>query len=453
MALDPYRSWGYEPVAKLRGYKPAWSEDVFLSGDDLQGDKSLGNSQGNSRGSSWLPFGNGRSYGDSCLNQTGTLIDSRALDRFIAFDQETGLLTAEPGVTLASILKLIVPLGWFLPVRPGTSFVTLGGAIANDVHGKNHHCDGTFGRHVSRFSLQRSSGEQLECSAQENVDLYRATIGGLGLTGMVTNATIQLIPISSAYMDVRIDTFQGLDEFQALSDRRAGDYRYTVAWLDCVAGKKEFARGVFFSANHADTPPIEGAFEVITPKLSVPCSFPAWFLNRYSVRAFNSTYYFLHRRKNGTTLSQHFKSYFYPLDALDRWNRIYGSKGFYQYQFVVPREAIEVLDTVLKQVVEAGLGSFLAVLKEFGDLESPGLLSFPRKGYCLALDFASRGDKTVKLINTIDSAVCDAGGAAYPAKDRLMSEASFKSYYPDWERFTEFVDPQFNSDFWQRVRG
>ena len=167
MALDPYRSWGYEPVAKLRGYKPAWSEDVFLSGDDLQGDKSLGNSQGNSRGSSWLPFGNGRSYGDSCLNQTGTLIDSRALDRFIAFDQETGLLTAEPGVTLASILKLIVPLGWFLPVSPGTSFVTLGGAIANDVHGKNHHCDGTFGRHVSRFSLQRSSGEQLECSAQE----------------------------------------------------------------------------------------------------------------------------------------------------------------------------------------------------------------------------------------------------------------------------------------------
>ena len=440
MAIDTYRSWGCTPATAAHAFKPAWSEALFPEGEKNQGD-------------SWLPFGNGRSYGDSCLNRTGTLIDTRALDRFISFDHEKGLLTAEPGVTLAAILKLIVPHGWFLPVTPGTSFVTLGGAIANDVHGKNHHCDGTFGRHVPRFSLRRSSGELIECSVTENVELYQATIGGLGLTGMVTNATIQLMPISSSDMDVRIDTFQGFEEFQVISSQRSVEYRYTVAWLDCVASKNDFARGVLFSANHAENPPVEKTVSTIAPKISVPFSFPTWFLNRFSVRAFNSTYHFLQQRKNGATVSQHFKPFFYPLDALDRWNRIYGSQGFYQYQFVVPKNAIGVLDTVLAQVVDAGLGSFLAVLKEFGDLPSPGLLSFPREGYCLALDFASRGDKTVKLINTIDRLVCDAGGAAYPAKDRLMGEASFKCFYPDWERFTQYVDPQFDSDFWQRVQG
>jgi len=435
MAVTNYRSWGYAPESAVKARVPAWSNELI--NDD----------------ESCLAYGNGRSYGDSCFNSKGTLVDTRSLDRFISFDRESGLLTAEPGLTLNAILKLVVPAGWFLPVSPGTSFVTLGGAIANDVHGKNHHCDGTFGRHVTRFSLLRSSGEKLECSPIVNKDLYAATIGGLGLTGIISDASVQLIPITSEYLDVRIDTFRGLAEFHDLSSLRAQENRYTVAWLDCAASGREFARGVLLSANHSDYPPLSKKTLSIEPRLTVPFNFPAWVLNRYSVRTFNGLYFHRHRRIEGEKIRQGIKPFFYPLDALDRWNRIYGAKGFHQYQFVVPFDAIDTLESILRRIVQSGFGSFLAVLKEFGKLESPGLLSFPRPGYCLALDFASRGKKTTRLIDAIDHEVREAGGAAYPAKDRLMSEASFKSYFPRWEVFTNSVDPKFNSDFWQRVHG
>lgn len=435
MAITPYRSWGFTPAVPVVAHTPAWTDALF------EGDGS------------WLPFGNGRSYGDSCFNSDGTLIDTRALDRFIDFDPITGLLTAEPGVMLATILKLIVPSGWFLAVTPGTSFVTLGGAIANDVHGKNHHCDGTFGRYVTRLSLLQSNGEATECSPTSNSDLYAATIGGLGLTGFIANATIQLIPIRSSYLDVRIDTFYGLKEFQTLSSDRATEHRYTVAWLDCAASGGDFARGVLLSANHADYPPLSEEFIDLSPRHGVPFNLPPWLLNRYSVRAFNSLYFYRHRQMNGKSVRQHFKPFFYPLDAIDQWNRIYGARGFHQYQFVLPYDALEALEEILRRIVQSGLGSFLAVLKEFGDIQSPGLLSFPRSGFCLALDFAARGETTVRLIEAIDREVRDAGGAAYPAKDRLMNEESFKCYYPAWEEFSNFVDPRFQSDFWSRVNG
>ena len=435
MGITSYRSWGFIPTTPAKATKPAWTDDLFT------------------RGENWLAFGNGRSYGDSCLNSNGTLIDTRSLDRFIAFDRSTGVLTAEPGVTLNSILQLVVPAGWFLPVTPGTSYVTLGGAIANDVHGKNHHCDGTFGRHVKRFSLARSDGSVVECSPETSNELYAATIGGLGLTGIITNASIQLIPITSSHLDVRIDIFRGLDEFIALSSKRSPEHRYSVAWLDCAAKGRDFCRGVLLSANHAEYPPLPTECDSIAPQMGVPFNFPQWALNRYSIRAFNSLYFHRHQRQDGGMRRQHFKPFFYPLDALDHWNRIYGAKGFHQYQFVIPREAIDILESILRRIVQSGLGSFLAVLKEFGDIESPGLLSFPRDGYCLALDFASRGEATVRLITTIDREVREAGGAAYPAKDRLMSEESFKSYFPSWETFCTAVDPQFHSDFWQRVHG
>ena len=315
----------------------------------------------------------------------------------MAFDRERGRLTAEPGVTLAAMLRLIVPAGWFLPVSPGTSHATLGGAIANDVHGKNHHADGTFGRFVERFTLLRSDGERLVCSPTENIELYRATIGGLGLTGLVTEATIRLLPIRSDRMAVRVDRFHGLYGFRALADARRETHRYTVAWLDCAAGGRAFARGVFLAADHVDEDgPLEPAPS--GTRRSVPFPLPSRLLNRYTIGAFNSAYFARHRPLHRRTVEQHYQGFFYPLDAIDRWNRIYGTRGFHQYQFVVPPGAEAALESILGRIVRSGMGSFLAVLKEFGDIPSPGLLSFPRPGLCLALDFADRGARTETLI-------------------------------------------------------
>lgn len=438
-----YRSWGHVRAPAQLARVPAWIDDGTRAGVLADAPR---------RGTSSLAYGRGRSYGDTCLNSDGELIDTRALDRFIDFDRVSGRLTAEPGVTLAAMLRLIVPAGWFLPVSPGTSHATLGGAIANDVHGKNHHADGSFGRFVERFTVLRSSGEHLVCSAEENVELYRATIGGLGLTGLVTGATIRLLPIRSDRMDVRIDRFHGLDAFMALAARRRESHRYTVAWLDCAAGGDAFARGVFLAANHAHR---DGPLEPAPPgsRLSIPFPLPSRLLNRYTIRAFNSAYFARHRPLDGREIAQHYQGFFYPLDAIDRWNRIYGTRGFHQYQFVVPPGAGSALASILQRIVRSGMGSFLAVLKEFGDLPSPGLLSFPRPGLCLALDFADRGARTETLIRALDDEVREAGGAAYPAKDRLMTAEAFRAYFPAVDTFARQVDPRFSSDFWRRVHG
>jgi len=377
-----------------------------------------------------LPFGNGRSYGDSCLNSAGQLVDTKNLDRIISFDTELGVICVEPGVSFATLLKIVTPHGWFLPVSPGTSQVSVGGAIANDVHGKNHHCDGTFGCFVERISLLRSTGESRVCSADDNAELFQATIGGLGLTGIITSATIRLLKIGSTDMDVRTDEFHGLAEFAELSKQRKDDYRYTVAWIDCASAGDAFARGIFLSANHAQAGTLSNRKK--SSALSVPFALPSWLLNRYSIKWFNQLYFLSQRRNSGKTQTQHYQSYFYPLDSINNWNRIYGSRGFYQYQFVVPLSKMDVLETMLERA-------------------SPGMLSFPREGYCLALDFANRGQRTEKLIQELDKMVQQAGGAAYPAKDRLMSAESFQSYFPQLDRFKAQIDPHFSSDFWRRV--
>lgn len=433
--MSDYRSWGFTPPVTQRAEVPAWREAALAGPHAATGTR--------------LAYGRGRSYGDSCLNSGGVLIDTRGLDRFIAFDRENGLLTAEPGVTLAQILSVIVPQGWFLPVSPGTSFATLGGAIANDVHGKNHHVDGTFGRFIKRFVLHRSTGEVFECTPEVHPELFAATIGGLGLTGMITEATIALLPIKGAGMDVSIETFHGLEAFSALTAKYRDTHRYTVAWLDCASGGRNFARGVYLAANHEE----QGSLDVppVKSKLTFPFALPSWTLNRHSVRAFNQVYFQRHQMLNGQIRPQHYQGFFYPLDAIDRWNRIYGSKGFHQYQFVVPPGAEAVMEAVLRRIVQSGMGSFLAVLKEFGDVPSPGLMSFPRPGLCLALDFANRGARTESLIHELDAMVMEANGAAYPAKDRLMSAAAFQQYFPALNAFSEQVDPGFASDFWRRV--
>lgn len=430
----PYKSWGYTPKEKQAGFAPTWRHQL-----DLQGNTSS------------LPFGNGRSYGDSCLNSLGRVIDTRNLNHFIDFDQQNGLLTCESGVKFSDIIRVCGPKGWFLPVTPGTRFVTVGGAIANDVHGKNHHVSGTFGKHVVQFELKRSDGSNTLCSADQNNDLFKSTIGGLGLTGLISWAQFQLIPISSDKIDVWSVSFNGLEEFYELSATHSQAYDYSVAWLDCSATGNAFGRGIFLAGNHHQAPQANEKIplNLPDPSLSVPIHFPALTLNKYTVRAFNALYYRRHKREKHFQDDLH--KYFYPLDNIYGWNKIYGRKGFYQYQFCVPTDRKQDLESILSIIAREGAASFLAVLKEFGDVSSPGMLSFPMPGYCLALDFPDHGQSTVTLLAKINTIVQEAGGRVYPAKDRLMDAQSFQTYYPAYTNFKQFIDPGMSSDFWRRV--
>lgn len=395
-----------------------------------------------------LPFGNGRSYGDSCLNVGGALLQTRSLDRFIHFDRETGVLACEAGVLLAEILQLVVPAGWFLPVVPGTCYVTVGGAIANDVHGKNHHRAGSFGRYLRRFELLRSDGRRLICSSTENPEWFAATVGGLGLTGVVTWAELQLRRVSGPQMDVESIRFGHLDEFFSLCDESERDFEYTVAWIDCLGRGKHLGRGILQRANHATT---AASATSASRRLSVPFPLPISLVNPLSLRVFNTVHYHRQPARHKRT-SEHFQGFFFPLDGILHWNRLYGPRGFYQYQCVVPgpvgREATAEL---LGKIAHSGLGSFLAVLKRFGPVESPGMLSFPREGVTLALDFPNKGERVQRLFAALDKVVSQAGGTLYPAKDGRMPGALFRGGYPRWQEFSNYIDPASSSSFWRRV--
>lgn len=394
-----------------------------------------------------LAYGNGRSYGDVCLNDGGTLLHTRGLDRYIAFDPATGVLRCEAGVLFADILDFAVPQGWFLPVTPGTRYITVGGAIANDVHGKNHHGAGTFGEHLRGFELLRSDGQRIECDLTSNVDLYTATIGGLGLTGVIVWAEFQLLRIASPWMAQETRRFGNLAEFFALSAKSETDYAYTVAWIDCAASGKTFGRGVFYAANHA--PSAAAARTSRQRRLSVPFTPPFSLINGLSLRAFNSLHF--QRAREGHEIV-HYEPYFYPLDAIAEWNRIYGPRGFLQYQCVVPPEASEQATAeLLRTIAASGSGSFLAVLKVFADRPAAGILSFPRAGTTLALDFSNNGAATFHLLDRLDDIVAAAGGAVYPAKDARMSGARFRQYFPRWQSMLPHIDPKFSSSFWRRV--
>lgn len=393
-------------------------------------------------GRSVLPHGLGRSYGDSCLNENGTLLATRGLDRYIAFDAQSGVLRCESGVSLAEILQLVVPRGWFLPVTPGTKYVTLGGAIANDVHGKNHHQAGTFGCHVRAFELLRSDGSRRICTAQDNAEWFGATIGGLGLTGLITWAELQLKPIRSPLLEVQTQRFVGLAEFFRLSRESDASHEYTVAWIDCLSRE---GRGVFLRADHASGGNLARE-RVRGPRLSVPFTPPLSPVGRLSLRAFNALYF--RSAREGVRL-QHYEPYFYPLDRVGEWNRLYGPRGFFQYQCVVPEQGAIV--ELLQAIAAAGQGSFLAVLKGFGAQASPGWLSFARPGWTLALDFPNRGEPTRKLFERLDGVVANAHGAIYPAKDARMPAKLFKTAFPRWQELEKIRDPEFSSSFWRRV--
>lgn len=443
-------SWGRYPKASQSIRKVAWR-------DQMHSAITLAKASGGS-----LAYGNGRSYGDVCLNSSGELIDVSAIDRVIEFDREHGIIKAEAGITLRQILEIIVPAGWFLPVTPGTSWVTLGGAIANDVHGKNHHRAGTFGCHVVSLDLLRSGVIETISSTSDSAsggsNLFNATIAGLGLTGLIASATLKLIPISSHRILGECVRFESLDEFFELSRNSDAGFAYTVAWLDCLwAGG---VRGHFMRGNHAQgaaAPSVASVDRSITgwtPRwelLAVPIDVPNLFVKPWTMHSFNFAYYNRQRAKSAN-ISQSFEPFFYPLDVVSGWNKLYGSKGFFQFQCAVPHADGEPgIRNVIDCARKSGAGSFLAVLKEFGSIPSPGILSFPRPGYTLCLDFANQGAETIALMQRLEAITMEHGGALYPAKDALMSAKTFQKSFPRLNEFTQFIEPGFTSDFWQRV--
>lgn len=397
-----------------------------------------------------LPYGNGRSYGDSCLNDGGALLMARQLDQVLAFDRESGLVTCEAGLLLDDLLKLVVPSGWFPPVTPGTAFVTIGGALANDVHGKNHHAAGTFGRHVRAFELVRSDGRARICAPDLNADLYAATIGGFGLTGLITQVTLQLMPIASSQMSQETIRFGTLDRFFEIAAQSDATHDYTVAWIDSLASGPSFGRGVFFRANHAPA----GTRERLPRRargLSLPFQPPVSLINRLTLTAFNALYRAAQPR-DAAPRSVPYRPFFYPLDKVRHWNRAYGPKGLRQFQCAVPMaNARDSVEAMLRLAERSGEASFLTVLKLFGDKLSPGMMSFPMPGATLTLDFPNRGDRTERLLSELDRMAVDAGGRVNPYKDARMSPETFAASFPHWRDFAAHIDPAFSSNFWRRV--
>jgi FAD/FMN-containing dehydrogenase len=404
-----------------------------------------------------LPYGNGRSYGDSNLNPGGALLRTRLLNRFISFDRATGLLTCESGVLLSEILQLCVPQGWFLPVTPGTQFVTVGGAIANDVHGKNHHTTGSFGNHLVCLELLRSDGSRRVCSDDENPEWFAATIGGLGLTGLITWAQLRLRTVANPYIDSESIRFHSLEEFFEISHACERNHEYTVSWIDCASSGKRLGRGLFNLGNHSpvamDAAAVPSALDR-TPAQRVrrvPITPPMSLINGLTLRAFNAAY-FHSQRGDCLRMLQHYRPFFYPLDAVLEWNRVYGPRGFFQYQCVVPPDnSLAVIRELLTVIARSGMGSFLAVLKQFGTVASKGMMSFPMPGTTLALDFPNEGDRLHMLFDGLDGIVLSNGGRLYPAKDGRMGPGVFKAGYARWPEFKQYVDPRFSSGFWRRV--
>lgn len=393
-----------------------------------------------------LALGCARSYGDVCLNAGNELVRMTALDRLIAADWESGLVRAEAGLTLDALLRVAVPKGWFLPVTPGTKFVTLGGAVANDVHGKNHESAGTIGCYIRRIGLARSSGGILELSETENAELFQATIGGLGLTGLMLWVELSLKKIESSYVEVETLPIADLDHFFRLAEDSVG-WEHTVAWVDCLATGKALGRGLFMRGRHR----AGGGLRVHrNPRLAAPFDAPSWLLNATTVSLFNRAY--RHRPWTMGRHIMHYDPFFYPLDTVAGWNKLYGARGFFQHQCAVPKAAAPAaIERLLRLTGAHRQGSFLVVLKLFGARKSPGLLSFPMEGATLALDLPNRGETTRKLLADMTAAVMEAGGRVYPAKDAAMSAAAFRAGYPEWRRLEALRDPKIMSDFWRRV--
>lgn len=385
-----------------------------------------------------IPRGNGRCYGDASL--ADHTISTLHYNRILSFDTQKGIFECQSGLTLDRILEVIVPKGWFLPVTPGTKFITVGGAIGSDVHGKNHHVDGSFSNHVIEMDVMVADGTILTCSPEQNADLFEATCGGMGLTGMVTRAKFSLKKIETSYIRQKQIKAQNLDELLQLFEEYK-HYTYSMAWIDCLTKGEQFGRGILIVGEHATLADLNDSQKKKPlalprkPRITFPFNLPSWVLNTFTVKAFNFLYYGKNLKKEINTVVP-YEPFFYPLDAILHWNRGYGKKGFVQYQFVLPLSAKKGLVEILKRISDEGLGSFLAVLKVFGPQKS--LISFPDEGYTLALDFPVRKG-LFRFLDELDEIVLQYGGRLYMSKDARMKPEVLLKGYPELERFKSIV--------------
>ena len=410
-----YKSWGLYPKIKNKGIE-------FSSISELQ--EQIVSSK------NYIPYGNGRSYGDSALNET--VVPMRQLNQILSFDEINGIIELESGVLLSEILDFCIPKGWFLKITPGTKLITVGGAIASDVHGKNHHIDGCFSNSVREFDLLQPNGELVTCSKTENNELFKHTCGGHGLTGIIVKAKLELKRIeSSRIKQTTIKTCSLKETFEVFEEIK--DQPYSVAWIDCLSTGRKLGRshvmyGDFTSDGNLD---IKDGL-----KLNIPFFFPGITLNKWTVKAFNWFYYNKQARKVKES-KVGFNSFFYPLDTINNWNRIYGRKGFLQYQFILPLEvSYDGVKRILEILSKSGKGSFLAVLKLYGK-QNENTLSFPMEGYSLALDL--KVSKSVfELLNRLDETVENLGGRIYLSKDARLSKNSFNKTYRNAEIFREY---------------
>jgi decaprenylphospho-beta-D-ribofuranose 2-oxidase len=389
-------------------------------------------------GASYIARGNGRCYGDSSLNTR--IISTLKYDNILEFDRANATITCQSGVTFESLIQFLVPKGLFLPVTPGTKFITVGGAVASDIHGKNHHVDGSFGNHIIKMELLLSSGKIVECGHDLERELFEVTCGGMGLTGIILTVKFRLKKIDSAFIRQTSIKAKNLDEIFVLFE----EYRentYSVAWIDCLQKGNSLGRSLLMVGEHAtekDSSPLPKEDSRATnKKLNIPFNFPAWALNKYSIKIFNFLFYYKQFKIKKESIVN-FDQFFYPLDFINNWNRMYGKKGFVQYQFVLPLENSKMgLRKILTEISNNGTGSFLAVLKLFGEQEG-GLISFPMKGYTLALDFPVRKG-LFEFLNQLDKLVLEYGGRIYLTKDARMDKKIFWKSYPEISRFQQIV--------------
>jgi decaprenylphospho-beta-D-ribofuranose 2-oxidase len=385
-----------------------------------------------------IPRGLGRCYGDASLNNN--ILSTLKFDKALFFDDVEGIFECQSGMSLDEILKIIVPRGWFLPVTPGTKFVTIGGAVASDIHGKNHHRDGSFSNHIISMDVLTGSGSVITCSPDRHEDLFQATCGGMGLTGLVTKVRFKLKPIESAYISqtqLKARNLEELLEFFEVYNH----FTYSVAWIDCLQKGKNFGRSILMLGESAildDLTPRQriNPFKIHgEPGLSIPFNFPEFTLNNLTVKAFNALFY-AKNIKQVQVNTVHYDPYFYPLDNIHSWNRMYGKKGFVQYQFVVPMTEKEGLIKIMQMISNKNMGSFLTVLKVFGPQDS--LISFPMEGFTLALDFPLR-EGLFHFLDDLDKVVMEHGGRVYLTKDARMDAQLFKSTYPHYDQFNQIL--------------
>jgi len=438
LSLEPISGWGRHPVSRAAVERP---ETLRLP----EGDTPV------------LPRGLGRSYGDAAVPATpgARVIETTRADRVLDFDSGTGILTCEAGLSLAEVLRVFLPRGWFPSVTPGTKLVTVGGCVACDVHGKNHHRDGSFGNFVERLTVQVADGRVIECGPARERELFLATVGGMGLTGLITEVTLRLQPVESAWMRVDTEPVSGLVGMMDGLRDAAKDWPYTVGWIDCLAGGASLGRGLLMRGRHAtrDEAPAQGPSEPW--RLAVPFDAPEFLLSPALMRLFNSTYYRAHTRRRRAAVVVPYQGFFYPLDAVVGWNRLYGPRGFLQYQCVVPRAAgAAAVAGLLERLAAAGAASFLAVIKDCGP-EADAYLSFPLEGTTLALDLPYRGPATEALVHVLNAMVIAAGGRVYLAKDAVTRAEDFARMVPrlrEWRRVRDRWDPERRFRSAQSVR-